>query len=65
MITDHSSENIEVTISLAGGYDAVSCEPLLCALEEEQSEYVKKLNLLKSKPTHKLNEIGDQWRISR
>ncbi|HFD6683743.1 TPA: phage N-6-adenine-methyltransferase [Providencia alcalifaciens] len=34
---------------------------MLCELEEEQSEYVKKLNLLKSKPTHKLNEIGDQW----
>ncbi|MEY0948839.1 phage N-6-adenine-methyltransferase [Providencia manganoxydans] len=39
-----------------------SCEPLLCEPEEEQSEYVKKLSLLKSKPTHKLNEVGDQWR---
>lgn len=27
-----------------------------------QSEYVKKLNLLKSKPTHELKEVGDQWR---
>ncbi|WP_275076963.1 MULTISPECIES: phage N-6-adenine-methyltransferase [Providencia] len=27
-----------------------------------QSEYVTKLNTLKSKPLHKLNEVGDQWR---
>lgn len=26
-----------------------------------QSDYVKKLNALKLQPTHKLNEIGDQW----
>lgn len=26
-----------------------------------QSDYVKKLNSLKLQPTHKLNEIGDQW----
>lgn len=65
MFADHSRDDIAETIRGAGGYDAgscsESCEPLLCELEEEQSEYVKKLNLLKSKPTHKLNEIGDQW----
>ena len=65
MFADHSRDDIAATIRGAGGYDAgscsESCEPLLCELEEEQSEYVKKLNLLKSKPTHKLNEIGDQW----
>ncbi|WP_273827077.1 phage N-6-adenine-methyltransferase [Providencia rettgeri] len=26
-----------------------------------QSDYVKKLNALKLQPTHRLNEIGDQW----
>ncbi|WP_247605419.1 phage N-6-adenine-methyltransferase [Providencia rettgeri] len=39
------------------------CERICNAVAQAipQSDYVKKLNLLKSKPTHKLNEIGDQW----
>lgn len=60
MITDHSRDDM-TEIALGAGSCSESSEPLLCELEEEQSEYVKKLNVLKSKPTHKLNEVGDQW----
>lgn len=36
----------------------------ICNVVEQafpQSDYVKKLNALKLQPTHRLNEIGDQW----
>ncbi|OWY78881.1 phage N-6-adenine-methyltransferase [Pantoea sp. AMG 501] len=71
MYSDISREEIASTIRGTGGYESgscsESCEVLLADDVEppeviSQSPYCAALNTLREQPTHKLKQIGDQWR---
>lgn len=70
MYSDLSREDIASTIRGGGGYDAGSCSESCEVFVAEDVEppavdenpYCAALAALRAAPTHKLKEVGDQWR---
>ncbi|MEA1064720.1 phage N-6-adenine-methyltransferase [Erwinia sp. HR93] len=77
LFSEHSREDIASTIKGGGGYDSGSCSES-CDIYNDDDEgeneqfdapeptkinpYCRALTELQQRPSHKLKEIGDQWR---
>ncbi|HIE9385312.1 TPA: phage N-6-adenine-methyltransferase [Klebsiella pneumoniae] len=69
LYASHSREEIAATIRGGKGYASgsctESCEAIVCDIDDEpleqESKYCQKLSELKSRPSHKLKDVGDQW----